>query len=155
MIDRLVSSVLGTACVCVLYIHPQGEVMHGVYTGLAQVAGLLQRCWLWDAFPGNMQGQEMGLLAASFLGSELEFDLPLYVLPAWGNLVSLWIGHIFPFLLASSQRNHRNCLSVNIATATSGLQVLESVSSIGCHEMQYYQPLRGESHQEGHSPPAS
>lgn len=55
-------------------------------------------------------GDGLTHLAASFLGSELEFDLTLYVLPTWGNLVSLWIGHIFPFLLASSQSNYRHCL---------------------------------------------
>lgn len=103
-------------------------------------------------FLGTCKGRRRAYPAASFLGRELEFDpvcpsnLGQFSQPLDRTHFSLFFG-LFPKELQQ--------LSVNIATATSGLQVLESVSGIGCHEMRYYQPLRGESHQKEHSPLAS
>lgn len=131
--------------------------MHRVYTGLAQIAGLPWRAIVGSGIPflGTCKGRRWaypsgsqfpGQWAGIWLDPVCPSNLGQFSQPLDRTHFSLFVG-LFPKQLQT--------LSVNIATATSGLQVLESVSGIGCHEMRHYQPLRGESHQEEHSPPAS
>lgn len=81
-----------------------------------------RNCRLWDSCHRNMQGKEMGLTGCQFPGQWFGIRCDPVPLPAQGNLVSFWIGNIFFFSLASSQRNCSSDSLLNTAYNDSGLR---------------------------------
>ena len=79
-------------------------------------------CWLWDAFHRNVQEEEKSLTGCQFPGQWFGIRLDPVLLPAHGNLVSLRIGNVFLFSLASSQRNCSSNSPLNVACRKLGLR---------------------------------
>lgn len=106
-----------TMCECGVQSNGPGEVV-----GTSLWITTPWNCRLWDSCHRNMQGKEMGLTGCQFPGQWFGIRCDPVPLPAQGNLVSFWIGNIFFFSLASSQRNCSSDSLLNTAYNDSGLR---------------------------------